>query len=275
MVVEERGHRGGGVGQHLVEAVRTRCTPPSAGGSHRGRRGSSPPRSRNSAVEPAAPEARERLRLAREADDLGGHAQIARAAGGSTAAPAGRLARAWYSKAPRSTDTEKDMSLASVRHLQGAEQADEMRVVPLVVDDEPGVHRDRPSAVGDRRRVGVTAQRRAGLEHGDIVRARERPRGPEARDAAADHRDLHVRFAPIPTCSHAARSWMARAVVCTPAAYRSQARYPGRGAAWPIWPDRKPARRRAEVPVQNLCNRTDLGSDTPRRSAHDEIPPRI
>ena len=77
-------------------------------------------------------------------------------------------------------------------HAELGEEPAEQRVVPRVVDEEPGVERD---PVADDR-VRVPAGARLALEELDLVRAREHVRRSEAGDSAADDRYPHNRTSP-------------------------------------------------------------------------------
>ena len=75
---------------------------------------------------------------------------------------------------------------AQLRH-----QRQEVRVIPVVADDEAGIHGHRLVLVLDVMRVCVAADMARGLEHRDVMLAAEVVGGHVARDPAADDRDLH------------------------------------------------------------------------------------
>ena len=72
-----------------------------------------------------------------------------------------------------------------------AEEADEVRVGVLVVDDEAGVEPERPARDHVLDRVRVSAGAVVALEQLDVVALRERVRGSQTRDSRADHCELH------------------------------------------------------------------------------------
>ena len=77
-------------------------------------------------------------------------------------------------------------------HAELAEEADEVRVGVLVVNDEAGVERQRPSGDHVLDRVRVAPGATVALEQLDLVALRERVGRSQARDARADHCDLHL-----------------------------------------------------------------------------------
>ena len=79
-----------------------------------------------------------------------------------------------------------------MRDAELAEEPDEVRVGVLVVDDEAGVERQRPSRDHVLDGVRVAPGAVVALEELDLVALRERVRRSEAGDARSDHRDPHV-----------------------------------------------------------------------------------
>ena len=115
---------------------------------------------------------------------------------GGRRAPAGRRSPA--RRASRTRPRRPGRSSAK-RHVAGlgrdpelVEQADQPRVRRLVVDDEPGVHRDRPVGRLDGSRSRRARPGRVALEDGHLVPvAVERLGGGQAADAGADDGDPH------------------------------------------------------------------------------------
>ena len=206
MVVQEPGHRGCRVGGHVVEA-----RGPDAG-RHRQhevlaeRPGEAP------AVEPVAGRfpavgADECLRLLGEADDLADHPSVGRAGQVRRLRDDPQRPRLVLERATVLRDGERHVARLG-DDAQRAEQSDQVRVVRLVVDDEAGVDGERARAVVDLDRVRVTAQVRAGLEHGHVVEARERPGRAQARDPTSHDGDPHRWLLRIPRASHPTRRRM-------------------------------------------------------------------
>ena len=81
------------------------------------------------------------------------------------------------------------MSLAWVSDPELTEQAHEVRVRALVVDDEAAVDRDGAARLADELvGVRVATQPRLGLVQGHVVGALQQIRRSQARDTGADHR---------------------------------------------------------------------------------------
>ncbi len=82
------------------------------------------------------------------------------------------------------------------RDAERVEQFDEVRVGPVVVDDEAGVDRVVAAAVAHVDRRGMPADARRRLVNGDLVARIEIVGGGKPGDAGADDRDLHRPHAP-------------------------------------------------------------------------------
>ena len=92
------------------------------------------------------------------------------------------------------------------RHAELVEKPSKQRIVHRVVDDEAGVHLQRPPLDLHRVGIGMPAEVVIGLVQHDLVLAREQPRSRQPADPTSDHRDAHLsarpgrrRPSPIPT----------------------------------------------------------------------------
>ncbi len=190
VVVEEAGHRRRGVGEHLPQ-VRG----PDA--RDHGQQEVVAERRRVAGVfEPVArglagfpPD--QRLRLAAEPHDLADHPPVRRSQ------QVRRLRQ--HAENPRAVLERSALRRDRERHVAGlgrdavrVEQPHEVRVVPLVVDDEAGVDGHGAAAVLDLHGVGVSSEAFVGFEHRDLVAPGKGPGGAQPRDSTTDHGDPHV-----------------------------------------------------------------------------------
>jgi len=132
-----------------------------------------------------------RLRGAEEAGDLHGHAPVRRAqqVGRLGEEPGGRAGVFVGALVER----DREGHLAGLRaHAQRREESHQVGIVRLVVDDETAVDCDATLGPGDLQRVGMAARARVRVVEHHLMALGQRPGGPEARRAGADHRDLHA-----------------------------------------------------------------------------------
>ena len=69
------------------------------------------------------------------------------------------------------------------------EQGDQDRVIDRVINDKTRIDRDLSPAILYLDRIGMAAEGRSTFEQRDLMTFRQQPRGAEARDATADHRN--------------------------------------------------------------------------------------
>ena len=133
----------------------------------------------------------QRLRAGIETQDVGDHPQEGRA----QQVPALREQRVDRRAVVLEAGTLAAQAEAHVRRLPGdaefLEHRDEVRVRPVVENDEAGVHRPGAARELDIHRVGVAAGIVVRLEDRHVVVARKAPRRMKAGDAGADDRDPH------------------------------------------------------------------------------------
>ena len=96
-----------------------------------------------------------------------------------------------YSRSLASLRTEKLISQGLRGHAQFIKQRHEVRIGPVVEDDETGVHLQALAADVQRVGVRVAADVIARLVDGDVMFAMQAPCGDVAGDSAADDCDLH------------------------------------------------------------------------------------
>jgi len=80
-------------------------------------------------------------------------------------------------------------------HVEVGEEAAQVGVVRLVVDDEPGVDRHATARDGQVAGIGVPARVVGCFVDDDFVVAAEQPGGPQAGDPGPDDGDFHERSA--------------------------------------------------------------------------------
>ena len=79
-------------------------------------------------------------------------------------------------------------------HAQRGQQANEVRVGPVVEHDEAGINGVLLAVDGHVHGMGMTANPVSGFKHADLVVAIEQIRGSQPRDATANDRDFHGVF---------------------------------------------------------------------------------
>ena len=96
------------------------------------------------------------------------------------------------------TGTDAETHDAGLRRLADlVKEIDEIRVGPVVEDDEPGIDRNRCVALGDVDRVGMSADVRRRLVDGNVVLLPEYVGGRVTCDAGADDCDPHASPSPL------------------------------------------------------------------------------
>ena len=69
------------------------------------------------------------------------------------------------------------------------EQRDQVRIIDRALDDKTRIDRDLSPAILHLDRMGMAAEGRITFEQRDLMTFRQQPRGAQARDATADHRN--------------------------------------------------------------------------------------
>ncbi len=105
----------------------------------------------------------------------------------------------------RTSRTERHVARLCL-HTQLGQQADEPGVRPLVIDDEAGVHRDRPAGRVDHDGPNVTARDGIRFEQGHAMHIAKGIGGGEPADARPDDGDVHQARSPAVARSAAAAS---------------------------------------------------------------------